>query len=304
MTDLVSRTYDRFSEPHAARRAALACMATLAVTLGIGRFAFTPLLPLMLHGGALGQPQLDIQQGGWLASFNYAGYFIGAVSCAALRVEPARMVRAGLVLTVLLTLAMGVTSQFWVWALVRFVAGAVSAWTFVFASQWGLRRLAELGAQQWSGVIYTGPGVGIAGTGLLVSAAGGYGATVGWIGFALIGAVLSIVVWPVFGAASGDSAKWMAARQGAPADSGNAAQRVAGHSVVRARAESRFAASPASGEHGVAQPAADERAVGPSGADGRAVGQPAADLRAESRESTGREQTPDHPADVALSGAH
>ena len=145
----------------------------------------------MLHGGGCGEPQIDIQHGGWLASFNYAGYFVGAVACAALRVEPARMVRVGLVATVLLTLAMGVTSQFWVWAIVRFVAGAVSAWTFVFASQWGLRRLAELGAHGWGGVIYTGPGVGIVGTGLLVSAAGGYGASAGWIGFALIAAVLS-----------------------------------------------------------------------------------------------------------------
>ena len=174
-------------------------MVTLAVALGIGRFAFTPLLPLMLHGAASGQPHLDIQHGGWLASFNYAGYFVGAVACATLRVEPARMVRAGLVATVLLTLAMGVASQFWVWALVRFIAGAVSAVTFVFASQWGLRRLAELGAHAWSGVIYTGPGVGIVGTGLLVSAAGGYSASAGWISFGVIAAILSIVVWPVFG---------------------------------------------------------------------------------------------------------
>jgi MFS family permease len=203
MNDLASDAHGIPAERHAARRAALACMVALAVVLGIGRFAFTPLLPLMLHGNSFGQPQIDIQHGGWLASFNYAGYFVGAVTCAALRVEAARMVRAGLVATVLLTLAMGMTGQFWVWAVVRFVAGAVSAWTFVFASQWGLRRLAELGAHGWSGVIYTGPGVGIVGTGLLVSAAGGHGATAGWIGFGLIAAVLSIVVWPVFGTVTG-----------------------------------------------------------------------------------------------------
>ena len=221
MIDLASRAQDTVAERHAARRAALACMTTLAVVLGIGRFAFTPLLPLMLHGSAFGQPQIDIQHGGWLASANYAGYFVGAITCAALRVEPARMVRVGLVATVLLTLAMGITSQFWVWAVVRFVAGAVSAWTFVFASQWGLRRLAELGAHGWGGVIYTGPGMGIVGTGLLVSAAGGYGATVGWIGFGLIGAVLSIVVWPVFRTAPGGATRatggaTTAARQALP----------------------------------------------------------------------------------------
>ncbi|SOE57554.1 Uncharacterised MFS-type transporter YbfB [Burkholderia sp. OK233] len=234
MIDLASSAQGTVAERHAARRAALACMITLAVVLGIGRFAFTPLLPLMLHGSALGQPQIDIQHGGWLASANYAGYFVGAVTCAALRVAPARMVRAGLVATVLLTLAMGVTSQFWLWAVVRFIAGAVSAWTFVFASQWGLRRLTELGAHGWSGVIYTGPGVGIVGTGLLVSAAGSYGATVGWIGFGLIAAVLSIVVWPVFWTAPGGASlatggAITAARQSSPAAGHHASTNHAWH---------------------------------------------------------------------------
>ncbi|MEX3920669.1 YbfB/YjiJ family MFS transporter [Paraburkholderia sp. BR10872] len=183
------------ARPHAGRRAALACMVSLAVALGVGRFAFTPLLPLMLHGGAL-----DLRHGGWLASLNYAGYFVGAISCVALRMAPAKIVRAGLVVTVLLTLAMGLTQQFWIWAVVRFVAGAVSAWTFVVASPWGLRRLAQLGANEWGGVIYTGPGVGIIATGLFVSAAGGLGARTGWIGFGLISALLAAVVWSTFGA--------------------------------------------------------------------------------------------------------
>ncbi|ORC44805.1 MFS transporter [Burkholderia sp. A27] len=251
-------------------------MVTLAVVLGIGRFAFTPLLPLMLHGGASGQPQIDIQHGGWLASFNYAGYFVGAVTCAALRVEPARMVRAGLVATALLTLAMGVTNQFWVWAAVRFVAGAVSAWSFVFASQWGLRRLAELGAHGWGGVIYTGPGFGIAGTGLLVSAAGGYGATAGWIGFGLIAAVLSIVVWPVFGAAAGSSARSGSsagsanARAAASAGATDANQRVAdrhatsqyvvGSSVANPALANPTPADPASANPTAANPASANRA--------------------------------------------
>jgi predicted MFS family arabinose efflux permease len=193
MNNLVSQPFHADAAPGSARRAALACMAALAVALGVGRFAFTPLLPLMLHGGAL-----DIRHGGWLASLNYAGYFLGAIACAALRVDAARMVKAGLALTVLLVLAMGVTQQFWIWAAVRFVAGAVSAWTFVFASQWGLRRLAELRANAWGGVIYTGPGFGIAATGLLVSAAGGYGASAGWIGFGIVSAVLTLLVWRTF----------------------------------------------------------------------------------------------------------
>ncbi|WP_430508603.1 YbfB/YjiJ family MFS transporter [Burkholderia sp. BCCCDS02] len=179
-----------------ARAAALACMVGLAVVLGVGRFAFTPLLPLMLADGSIG-----LKAGGWLASANYAGYFVGAVSCAALRVAPARMVRVGLVATVLLTAAMGIGHLLPVWLAVRFVAGVVSAWTFVFVSQWGLRRLAELHAPAWSGVIYAGPGVGIVVTGLIGSARAGPRAAAGGLGVAALSAVLSVVIWRTFVAA-------------------------------------------------------------------------------------------------------
>ncbi|MDR8732079.1 YbfB/YjiJ family MFS transporter [Burkholderia pseudomultivorans] len=179
-----------------ARAAALACMVGLAVALGVGRFAFTPLMPLMLADGSIG-----LKAGSWLASANYAGYFVGAVSCAALRVAPARMVRLGLAATVLLTAAMGVGHLLPVWLAVRFVAGVVSAWTFVFISQWGLRRLAELHAPEWSGVIYAGPGVGIVLTGLIGSALAGHRAAPGWLGFAALAAVLSAAIWRTFAVA-------------------------------------------------------------------------------------------------------
>ena len=42
----------------AAWRAALACMVTLSVAMGLGRFAFTPMLPIMLH-----EVRLDLQAG-------------------------------------------------------------------------------------------------------------------------------------------------------------------------------------------------------------------------------------------------
>ncbi|CAI8875889.1 MULTISPECIES: YbfB/YjiJ family MFS transporter [Burkholderia] len=181
-----------------ARAAALACMIGLAVALGVGRFAFTPLLPLMLADGSIG-----LKAGSWLASANYAGYFVGAVSCAAVRVAPARMVRFGLAATVLLTAAMGIGHLLSAWLVVRFVAGVVSAWTFVFVSQWGLRRLTELHAPEWSGVIYAGPGVGIVLTGLIGGALAGHRAAPGWLGFAALSAVLSVAIWRIFGTAPG-----------------------------------------------------------------------------------------------------
>jgi hypothetical protein len=182
--------YDR----RGAWRAALACMVSLAVAMGLGRFAFTPMLPIMLHEG-----KLDLQAGGVLASLNYLGYFLGALSCAAIRRQPASMVRGGLVATAALLLGMGLWESFTVWGVLRAAAGVMSAWTFVFASGWGLRRLAETGAPALQGVIYTGPGIGIAVTGLLGGLIGRWGSQAGWIGFGLLSLALIAAIWRAFG---------------------------------------------------------------------------------------------------------
>ena len=174
-------------------RAALACMVTLAVAMGLGRFAFTPMLPIML-----GEEKLELAGGGVLASLNYLGYFLGAVSCAAIGIKASSMVRGGLVATAALLIGMGLLHSFTGWGILRAAAGVMSAWVFVFASGWGLRRLAETNSPTLAGVIYTGPGIGIAMTGLLGGALGRWGSEVGWIGLGLLAVVLIAVIWRVF----------------------------------------------------------------------------------------------------------
>lgn len=187
--------YDR----RGAWRAALACMVTLAVAMGLGRFAFTPMLPIMLHEG-----KLDLQEGGLLASLNYLGYFVGALSCASIRFRPAFMVRTALLATAALLLGMGLLHGFTVWSVLRTAAGVVSAWAFVFASGWGSRRLAESGAPALGGVIFTGPGIGIAATGLLGGAIGRWGSEAGWIGLGLLALMLIALIWRVFNDGAAD----------------------------------------------------------------------------------------------------
>ena len=192
-------------------RAALACMVTLAVAMGLGRFAFTPMLPIMLHEG-----KLQLEAGGVLASLNYLGYFLGAVSCAAIGIKAKTMVRGGLAATAVLLVGMGVLHSFTSWGILRAAAGVMSAWVFVFASGWGLRRLAETNSPALAGVIYTGPGIGIAMTGLLGGALGRWGSEAGWIGLGLLAVVLVAAIWRVFDdgeltAASGAAAAPVAA---------------------------------------------------------------------------------------------
>ena len=211
------------SDRRGAWRAALACMVALAVAMGLGRFAFTPMLPVMLHEG-----KLDLQQGGLLASLNYLGYFLGALSCAAIRIEAPAMVRGGLVATAALLLGMGLWDDFTFWGVLRTAAGVMSAWTFVFASGWGLRRLAETHAPTLQGVIYTGPGIGIAVTGLLGGAIGSWGSEAGWIGFGVLSLLLVAGVWRIFG--DGDHAQAAAPAAGAAP---GAADPAAGRSDAR-----------------------------------------------------------------------
>src|SRR5260221_1437279 len=75
------------------RHIALSGLAALAVAMGIGRFAFTPILPMMQQDAGL-----TLAQGGWLASANYVGYLAGGLTAVALRIGPARAIRLGLAL--------------------------------------------------------------------------------------------------------------------------------------------------------------------------------------------------------------
>ncbi len=169
---------------------AAAGLAALAVGMGIGRFAFTPVLPLMQAEGAL-----TLAGGGWLASANYAGYLAGALSAPLLAGSTA--VRAGLAGTAILTLAMALPESFPLWMLARALAGVASAWVLVHVSAWSLERLAR---PALSGAVYAGVGAGsvVAGALCLVALHLGLGSRHAWVLLALVAMVGTAALWPVF----------------------------------------------------------------------------------------------------------
>jgi Uncharacterised MFS-type transporter YbfB len=65
-------------------------------------------------------------------------------------------------------------------------------------SGWCMARLTALGAPELTGLIYVGPGLGIAVSGLVASAmvARGLLAATGWVVFALLAATLTAMAWP------------------------------------------------------------------------------------------------------------
>ncbi len=186
-------------------RIAAAGLVSLAVAMGIGRFAFTPLLPMMLADGVV-----DLPTASWLASANYFGYLVGALLCT---FQPwiwrrvgsppppraPKVVRAGLVATALLTLGMALHLPA-AWPLLRFSAGVASAFVFVYTSGWCLSQLALRGVPAMGALIYTGPGGGIVLSGLAASGmvALQWPAAAGWLLFGVLAAVLTALVWPAF----------------------------------------------------------------------------------------------------------
>ena len=164
----------------------------LVVAMGIGRFAFTPLLPLMQQDAGL-----TLVQGSWLATANYVGYLAGAVICISAPPHPARAILWGLISIAAVTLGMAVTNNFWLWFVLRFLAGAASAFVLVGVSAWAMPLLARLQKAALSGSVFSGVGIGICFAGLvsLVAAIAAWGSKTTWIVLGLIAAVLTVAVW-------------------------------------------------------------------------------------------------------------
>jgi predicted MFS family arabinose efflux permease len=174
---------------------ALAGLLALAVGMGIGRFAFTPILPMMHEDAGV-----SIAMGGWLASANYVGYLLGALSVIGFRMRATRAIRAGLVIIGLATLAMGLDDHVVVWIVLRAVAGVASAWVLISVSAWCLERLGALGRPGLANAVFAGVGAGIMLAGALCLALmhARAGSARAWTALGAIALVLSIGAWPVF----------------------------------------------------------------------------------------------------------
>jgi MFS family permease len=174
---------------------AWAGMLALAVAMGIGRFAFTPLLPLMQDNYGL-----TVADGTWLATANYLGYLAGALVALAVPVPAAAAIVGGLTAIGLATLGMGYTHDYSLWLALRAVAGVASAWVMIYISSWSLERLAAAGNPALNGRIFAGVGLGIAGAGLasLAMMHWQWSAAAAWIALGTGSLIVGAFVMPAF----------------------------------------------------------------------------------------------------------
>ena len=162
----------------------------LAVAMGVGRFAYTPLLPVMERDAGL-----SVAGAGALASANLVGYLAGASLAMhpithRKRLAILRWSIAGVVVT---TALMAGTDALWL--PLRFLTGVCSGFVLVFASSIVLERAARAGEPSWPPLFFSGVGLGIAFSGIAVPALAGYGGSrTAWAGIAILCAVALAVM--------------------------------------------------------------------------------------------------------------
>jgi MFS family permease len=174
------------------RRILIQAGAALAVSMGIGRFVYTPILPLM-HS----QAGLSARLGSILATANYSGYLVGALVgiFVPAAIRSTFVLRAGLVAVVVTLVLMGCTENHAGWFVLRFLAGAASALVFVIAVSSMLSRLRRhsLHLVGWG---FGGVGAGIALSGLTVLIVRESSIwRVAWWASAAIALALTILAW-------------------------------------------------------------------------------------------------------------
>lgn len=136
----------------------VAGLCGLVLTIGLARFAYTPLLPAMQAGAGLGDAAA-----GLLASVNYLGYMAGALAAAWID-DPRwrhRLFSAGLPVAVACTALMGVVEHPLAWGLLRFVGGLCGATGMLFGAGLVLSWLMRAGRRPELGTYFTGLGLGI-----------------------------------------------------------------------------------------------------------------------------------------------
>lgn len=166
----------------------------LVVAMGISRFAFTPLLPFMRIDEGL-----SFQQGGYLASSNYVGYFVGAIGAGFITKQKKNFLLANVFLNITSIILMGICESFAIWIVLRFIAGATGGFIFVLTSSIVMDYLAQRLLTKWSGYIFSGIGLGIAISGLVVPYLEGLVHWRGtWIGLGILSALFvtaTFILW-------------------------------------------------------------------------------------------------------------
>ncbi len=166
------------------RRLSFAAAAGLAAAMGVGRFVFTPLLPIMVDAA-----EVTPSSGAVIATANYAGYLVGAI---VLSVRPSinttTSFRLWTLVLIASELAMAAVHSTAAFSALRFLAGLASAAVFIACASTVTKHRVD-GASP--GIAFGGVGAGIAASGILTLLVGPH---LSWESLWLCSAILTAVL--------------------------------------------------------------------------------------------------------------
>lgn len=172
----------------------LAGIFSQVLCIGIARFSYTPLLPVMQD-----QTWIGDAEGGWLAAINYAGYMCGALVAASLNdlKFKDRLYRVGLIMAVVTTAGMALTDNLMIWSGLRFLSGLSSAGSMLIASGLILNWLIRHHHRGELGIHFAGVGLGIMFAAIIVEGMLRLALSWDdqWLWFGVLGALLAIPAW-------------------------------------------------------------------------------------------------------------
>jgi len=176
-------------------RMALAGLGAFAVAMGVGRFSFTPIMPMMLRDASL-----TVVDAGWLGLANYVGYLLGALSAMLSQCRFELMIRIGLIGICIATAVMGIFHIYFVWVLLRLLVGAFSALVLIGISTWCLERLALYQRPLLISLVFSGGGIGVATTALVCIGLTEHnvGPDAAWILLGIMSIGITGLTWTVF----------------------------------------------------------------------------------------------------------
>jgi MFS family permease len=162
------------------------------VAIGLARFAYTPLIPSLIHAQWFAATDVV-----YLGAANFAGYFLGAVLGRPLADRTSRRftLRAMMLLASVSFIACAFPlSLLWFFAW-RFASGFAGAVVMVLVAQTILPLVAQARHGMASGAIFMGIGAGIVASGTLIPLLLPHGLATTWIGLGIVSAVLTALTW-------------------------------------------------------------------------------------------------------------
>lgn len=168
-------------------------VVSLILLMGVARFSYTPLLPLMQQ-----QTSLSISQGAWLASINYLGYFTGVLITASISNMMLKdtLYRLGIIVAIASTAGMALSENIWLWAGMRYLAGLSTTAGMLLSSGLILNWLIRNNYRSELGIHFAGAGLGIALCGYMISVLTPlFDWREQWFALSILGIALAIPAW-------------------------------------------------------------------------------------------------------------